>query len=323
MPRLPLLMVLRAAPVLALVSFACGEASLPPYEIASPQKMDVPAANPAQPGIDRPSFDPKGTLRWEARPAAVSGACPAGTPMSGQKTWLLAPRVDEVRCGAAGGPAQSSLFGIDPAGIVVWRRALGFRSGEYTVDQLVLGAAAEGIVLSDLTVLAPATGAIVLPPKTHPVGAEKRPIPDVALTGAALYLPREQAFLHFAADVTLLHSEGGLFRIDGRTAKRELLLPVATTLLRGYWRVESMALSADGKNVFLGEKLAIRGEGGVAFSVLDLAARKVVFRRTFDEDQFCSDPAIVLGPHGRIGFFYKNDTAGKRLLIEIRPRGGK
>jgi len=322
MPRL-LFSVIRVAPLLALVSFACGEASLPSYEIAAQQKMDVAAANPAHPTIDRPVFDSKGTLRWDARPAAVSGACPAGTPMSGQKSWLLAPRVDEVRCGAPGGPAQISLLGIGPAGVVVWRQALGFRSGEFTVDQLVLGVAAEGIVLSDLTVLAPATGAIVVPPKTHPVGAEKRPVPDVALTGAALYLPREQAFLHFAADVTLLHSEGGLFRIDGRTAKRELLLPVATTLLRGYWRVESMVLSADGKTVYLAEKLAIRGEGGVAFSALDLGTRKVFFRRTFDEDQFCSDPAIVLGPHGRLGFSYKNDTAGKRLLIEIRPSGGK
>src|SRR6185436_18476944 len=120
-----LLGVLRAAPLLALVSFACGEAAVPPFEIASRQQLDVPAANPAHPTIDRPAFDRENRLRWDARSAAVSGACPAGTPLAGQKTWLLAPRVDEVRCGAPGGPAQSSLLGIDPAGHVAWRQALG------------------------------------------------------------------------------------------------------------------------------------------------------------------------------------------------------
>lgn len=322
MSRLFLFDLLRAAPLFALVGFSCGEMPVEPFEIVSRQQIEAPAAGEMPPTVDRPAFDPKGLLIWDARPAAVSGACPEGTPPSNRTTWLLSPRVDEVRCGAPGGAAKGALLGIDPEGRIVWRQPLGFRTGEYTVDRWVLGAAAEGIVLSDLTILAPATGAVAVPPKTHPVGAEKRPVPDLSLTGAAIYLPREQAVLHFTADVTFLRSEGGLYRIDLRTGRRELLLPVSTTLLRGYWRVEAMALGKDGKTLFLAERLAIRGEGGVAFSAFDLRAGKVIFRRTFDEDRFCNDPVLVLGPQGRIGFSYRNDSLGRRILIEIRPRGG-
>jgi hypothetical protein len=108
------------------------------------------------------------------------------------------------------------LAGIDADGGIAWRRPLGFISGSFVLQEVVLGASPEGIVLSNLGVIAPQTGEALFAAPTHPVGSEQRPVPDVSLTGSALFVPGGQLFLHFEADVTLLHRRGGLWLLEPR-----------------------------------------------------------------------------------------------------------
>lgn len=186
-----------------------------------------------------------------------------------------------------------------------------------------MGSGPQGIVLNNLTVLSPRTGETVSPPPAHPVGTERRPVPDHDLAQAAIYLPglpARRAFLLFEADVTLVRREGGLFLLDPATGRKELLREVSTTLLGGYWRVEDMVPSEDGRLLFLAQKLAVRGPGGVSFAVFDLRERRLVFEERFGEDHFCRDPKVVLGPQGSVGFSYLDETTARRHLIHYRVR---
>ncbi|HZF12162.1 MAG TPA: hypothetical protein VFE33_25525 [Thermoanaerobaculia bacterium] len=288
------------------------------------QRLAVPSDSSPTTRIDRPYFDTSGRLLWNGSLTISGSPCPDKSKEYLRATWLLSPRVDEVRCqtGVPGiaGATTASLVGLDPAGIVSWQRSLGFASGTFTIDQGVIGASAGGLVLSDLTLISPKDGTILLPPRTHPVGSERRPVPDFSFTPVALYLEDQSKFLLFSADVTLVRRIGGLFLLDAKTGTREQVLPLSTTLLGGYWRIEDMALSDDHRYVFLAQKLAIRGGGGVSFALLDLAHRQLVFEEHFGKSNFCREPRLALGHDGNVGFSYLDQTAGQRVLVHYRMK---
>lgn len=282
------------------------------------EEQSVAAGDRSDARVNRPYFDAEGRLRWADAPVDSPAVCPPGAQAQ-RRTLMLTPRVDRVRCVVEGrAKASTSLVGIDEDGKVAWSRALGFPSGRFTIDEEVIGASPDGVVLSNLTVIAPATGRTILPGPTHEVGAERRPVPDHDLTGAALYLPDRRGFLWFSADVTLLSRKGGLFAIDAATGRKELVLPVSATLTGGYWRVEEMARAPEGPYVLLAEQFAVRGPGGVALEVFDPERREVVFRERFGEGGFCEDPRVVTGPGDSSGFSYLDATAGKRVLVRYR-----
>lgn len=268
----------------------------------------------------QPAFDVAGRLRWEDSPASHpdNGVCPAGATVEKRAIHLAVPRVEEVRCVRPGARPEAALVGFDAAGRSVWRRTLGFRSGTYTFDELVVGASREGIVLNNLTVLAPATGAVVLPPTTHPVEAKGRPVPDHDFTQAAIYLPHRRAVLVFEADVTLLRRSGGIFLLDPKTGSSELLIPVKTTPLGGYWKTEAMALDLSGRYLLLAQRLAIRGPGGAAFAVLDLPKRQIVFEETFADDHSSRDLGLAIGDRGDVAFAFLDETSSQRVLVHYR-----
>jgi len=269
--------------------------------------------------VNQPYFDAQGELRWADSPLDGAPACPAGTPGTERVTLMLDPRVDRIRCaGGEGAKAPSILLGVDGAGKVSWQRVLGFASGRYTIDEQVLGASRDGVVLGNLAVVAPDSGQTLRPAPTHPVGQEQRPVPAHDLTGAALYLPNRKAFLWFSADVTLLERKGGLFLIDAATGGKELVLPVSATLTGGYWRVEHMARAPDGRHVFLGERFAIRGPGGVAVVVYDPERLEIAYQERFGEGSFCEHPQVVSGPGGLFGLAYLDATAGQRVLVRYQ-----
>jgi hypothetical protein len=235
---------------------------------------------------------------------------------------MLAPRVDRVQCGGVpGAKASAILLGIDGAGNTSWRRELGFVSGRFTIDEQVLGASHDGLVLSNLAVIAPDSGRTLRPAPFHLVDREPRPVPDHHLAGAALYLADRDAFLCFSANVTLLEREGGLFRIDAATGRQDLLLPVSATLAGGYWRVEEMTRAPDRRHVLLAERFAVRGPGAVGVVVFDPERREVVFEERFGEGTFCEDPQVVSGPAGLFGLAYLDTNAGKRVLVRYRLTG--
>lgn len=272
--------------------------------------------------INRPFFDANGRLAFNASPVPGPGQsfCAEGTTFSRRVTHLLSPRVDEVECTAAGG-RRAMLLGIDGAGRTVWRRPLGFRSGEFNFDEIVAGASREGIVLNNLTVLSPATGEVLFHPPTHPVGAEKRPVPDHDLAEATAYLPDRRAFATFQAEVSLFERSGGVDLLDPGTGRREPLLPVVTTLLGGYWRVEAMALDSSRRYLLLGNRFSFRGPGGVSLVVFDLAARRKVYEERFIEDHYGGELAFCVDAGGNVGFSFLDETEARRVLVHYRIAG--
>jgi hypothetical protein len=313
---------------LLLVSSCDGFQAMPtPPGTASPRRQLVEVrrqelnASADTGRVDRPYFDARGELRWDDTPMPAVSACGGVASQTARTTLMLEPRVDRIQCARSGTTkATSFLLGLDPAGQEVWRHALGFRSGEFSIEEVVLGASREGIVLSDLAVLSPATGTMIAPP-THPVGAERRPVPDFDLTGAAVYLPERRGFLWFSADVTLLERKGGLFFIDAASGRRELVRPVSTTLTGAHWRVEEIALTTDGRYAVLAEKLAFRGPGGVALVVFDIAQRQVVAEQKLGDGHFCHSPKVVTAAQNTIGFAYVDATAAKTVLLHDRLGG--
>jgi hypothetical protein len=228
--------------------------------------------------------------------------------------------VDEVQCAPSGGSTTPSAFllGIDAGGRTIWRRSLGFRSGKFTFDEIVVGATREGLVFNNLTVLAPATGKVLHAPPTHPVDREARPVPDHDLSQATIYLPDRRAFVTFDAEVTLLERSGGVYLLDPRSGQRDLLLPVSTTLLGGHWRVETLALAAGGRYLLLGHRFSFRGPGGVSFVAFDLAKRRTVYQERFIEDRYGGSLAFAVDERGNVGFSFLDETEGRRVLVHYR-----
>jgi len=273
------------------------------------------------PRVNRPYFDAQGGLRWDDSPLDATPACPPGTPPAQRERLMLSPAVDRLRCaGGKGAKASVLLLGIDGAGKAMWQRPLGFVSGRFTIDERVLGASRDGLVLSNLAVIAPDSGQTLRPAPTHLVDREPRPVPDHDLTGAALYLPDLKAFLWFSADVTLLERKGGLFLIDVASGHKDLVLPVSATLAGGYWRVEEMAREPGARHVLLAQRFAIRGPGGVAIVLFDAERREVAYEERFGEGSSCEDPQVVLGPGGLFGLAYLDATAGERVLVRYELR---
>jgi hypothetical protein len=271
---------------------------------------------------------PLAKLGEERTPAASSVApsadrrpCPDGSRVTVRETVLDAPRVDHVRCASPPDGARTIgwLVGLHPDGTETWRRRLVFESGPHAIDEHVLGASGTGIVLSNLTVVSPATGETVMPPATHTAGAEARPVPDHALTGAALYLPARRAFLWYWADVTLLRREGGLHAIDG-SGGRELLLPVSATITGAHWTVEAMALAPSGTQVLLAERFEARGPGEVRLRLFDLDRREIVLEESFGEGHVCSEPRVAIGADGVVRFSYLDQTDALRVVVRYRSR---
>jgi hypothetical protein len=276
--------------------------------------------------ISPPYFDAGGQLRWEKLLPAASSSCANGITEVERITLMLSPRVDRARCPRDGNlrSTKEFLVGVNEQGKTIWQRQLGFISGTFTVEETVIGASPDGIVLNNLTVIAPSSGDIVTQAPTHRVGREQRPMPDYDLTGSALYLADRQGLLWFSADVTLIERKGGLYLIDAATGQKDLLAPVSTTLLGGYWRIEQMATAQqDDRHIFLAQRFAIRGPGGVSLAVFDLEQRKIVYEDRFGEGHFCSEPQIVSGSGNSFGFAYIDKTIGKRILIHYRLLSSK
>lgn len=272
--------------------------------------------------VNRPYFDASGRLRFDDSLADGPSPCLREARPTERMTLMVSPRVDRVRCPPDGAEKRPStvLQGLQKGGKPAWQRPLGFSSGTFTIAEEVLGASWEGILLSNLSVIAAETGEVVVKPPTHTVGPERRPVPDHDLTGAALYLPERRGFLWFFAEVTLLERKGGLFFIDAGSGRKELWRPVSATLGGGYWRVEEMALAEDQDrhHALLAHKFAIRGPGAVSVAVFDPEGRDIAFEERLGEGHFCEQPQVVTGPDGRFGLAYFDATESKRVLVDYR-----
>ena len=233
---------------------------------------------------------------------------------------MLKPRVDEVLC-PSNIPKQSperKLLGFDEQGNEVWKRKLIFNTGNNLIDLYVLGATPEGIVLSNLEVWSPWTGQTIVPAITRQA-TPATAIPVYSLAYSAIYHPQLKEFYVFDADVTLVRRKGGLWRIRTSTGEKDLFHPVKiTSLLGSFDRVVRMALSADGRYLFLAQEESNRGPTEVSLLVLDLRNKKTVFEERFctKGNTVCRDPQVITGADGHIGFAY--DMAGQYVLVHYR-----
>ena len=309
-----------------LVPAAC--ATEPALRMTTVAETRVPFPGPpaATPRVDRPCFDADGRLRWDDTVVHVqpTGGCdtvppqrgPGGTLLRPRRNRLQSPRVDERRCPRAGGPAtDGTLVGIDVMGAATWQRPLTFASDAHAVEQWLIGASPDGLVLSSLEVWSPATGETLVPARTQPVGAESRPVPTHRFQAAAVYDPRRRQVYVFDADVTLLRRAGGLQRFDPASGSLEMLQEVSGGWAGTYDRVEAMAV--DGRHLFLARQRSTRGASFVSLAVFDLEARRVVFEARHGEGHFCSDPQVVVGPAG-IGFAYRDQSDAAHVLVHYR-----
>ena len=294
--------------------------------IAFPEEHD----GMPEPRVNRAYFDATNALRWDDRAVhqEATGDCdtpstwlaPNGRRLFSRRTRMLGPRVDERRCPRSGRPGTDiALVGFDADGRVKWQRPLMFRSGEYAIDQTLIGTTPEGLVLSDLEVCSPSTGETIVPARTHRSGGpESRPVPDHHFVSSALYHPKRNEFLVFDAEVTLVHREGGLYRIDARTGAKELLWGVAATLIGTYDRVEEIALSRNGNFVLLAQREAVRGPSSVSVAVLDLEAGRRVFEQRHGRGHACAAPQVLAGDDGHVGFAYRDEHTREHVLVHYR-----
>ena len=313
----------------------------PPVAARDPEvrelgRVEIGFADPpgqlTPPRVNRPYFDAQNRLRWDDAPihGQATGSCDTvpsqtnanGFPIFPRMTRMLAPRVDERRCPVTRPDGrvttEITLIGLDAAGRVTWQRTLGFQSGAHLIDQQLVGATRDGLVLSSLEVWSPETGETLLPAPARPVGPEARPVPRFQVMGSALYLPARREFLVFEADVTLTRRQGGLYRVRPDAETRELTLPVTATISGAHDRVESMATLEDGRHAVLAQRRAFRGPSSVSVAVLNPVARRLVFRADHGKACVCADPVVVVGRDGHVGFSYRDDSARRHVLVHYR-----
>jgi hypothetical protein len=287
----------------------------------------------AAPRVNRPYFDGAGQLRWADALVheQATGSCdthplqenPKGYPIYPRRTVLLSPRVDVRLCSRKGASSESTAIGSTDDGHKGWEREIVFRSGMHRLDQYLIGSSREGLVLSSLEVWSPDTGRTIMPAPTRLIPSESRAVPLYAYTGAALYHPTRRTIFVYDAEVTLTSSRGGLYEIKPSTGSKTLIHPVASTLLRGFDRIEEMALMPGGRYLCLAQRLSWRGPTDVSVTILDLSTKRLLFHERFchGTQDTCADPHVVVEPSGAIGFSYSNMNRREHYLVLYDTKG--
>jgi hypothetical protein len=284
--------------------------------------------------VNRPYFDGDDSLRWDG--ALVYGAndseCePLPNALSTsvvimRKVRLRLPYVEEVKCRNPDGSSRPEILlaGFSSNGQMKWQRRLSFKSGSHQLDQWLIGASAEGLVLSSLEVWSPETGETIVPAITHIVGtgAEARPVPDYNFTYAALYDSTRKVFYVFEANVSLSKHDGGVYRLNPRTKEKDLLYGVVAMALGVYDHVEAMERSLNGKYLLLAHRQTARGPNSVSFLIFDIEQRAPVYQSRFGEGEFCSSSQIVVGTNGNVGFAYRNNSRKQYYMIHFQIPAG-
>ncbi|WP_126455815.1 hypothetical protein [Sulfuriflexus mobilis] len=294
----------------------------------------IPYHNPdpaAGPLVNLPYFDVQNGLRWnnDLVHTETTGDCDRvprpvnvnGYPIYPRRTHLAKPRVDERHClkeidGRV--TSKSVLIGVDSTDGVRWQRPMVFPSGKREFQEYVIGATPDGLVLNILEVLSPETGKTIFPAPVKEIASENRSVPKYRFTGAGQFRPSTKRFYVYDAEVTLFSSTGGLYEIDPVSDDKKLIQSAKSTLWRGHIIIEKMALNEELGVLLLAKRLEQRGPGWVAFSVFDLATQREVFEERFGDNCYCTDPYVVLGKNGDVGFSYRNQNDNNYGLVHYR-----
>lgn len=301
----------RCWPALFTLLAACGVAAEPP---AAPwtESRRLEVARPSGQADFLLSFE-SGRFTWEARPPLFR--CLDGSAPTVAKTWRVGPQVEELRCAPEGGGLHLAGGAGKAENEPLWRVPLELSSGPYRFTRRVVGDSRSGIVLSDLEVIMPATGKILVLGPRDEIASEGRSVPRYNVVGATLFAA--DAFYRFEAESTVLGTEGGLFRLRLPPGPvREDLLPVDAGLFGRYWRAEDFEIDPSGRFLAIAEQWSARGPAAVRFTVLDLQKRRIVSQAEFGKGEYCQEPRLELGPGGELGFTYWNVSRGQQLVVE-------
>jgi len=206
--------------------------------------------------------------------------------------------------------------------MLLWTRELGFLSGAYRIEERVIGASSDGLVLNTFEVVSPSDGRTLVPPRTQNVDSGERVVPERSAEGPALWLPTSRRILHFAAEASFLKATGGLWAFDPSTGEERLVEPVRKVFSGAFWRIEDLAVSPDGRWLFLAKKLGQRGSGGVGLTVVLWPEGSTVWEHELGREHFCRDPRLVVEPSGDVRLVYRDETAGQyaEARFGVRPR---
>lgn len=272
-------------------------------------------------------FDAENRLQRSEPRIAENGACEGGLfPQAGgwsprcQRTLLLpAPRVESCRCEGPLPDGQPGLgiahLGIGPQGREVWRRLQRSPQQASHRDPSLVSASPGGLVFSDLEIRAPASGETLRP----------RDASGFEVFHSAHYLPDQDAFLFFRADVTLVRREGGLYLYRPATGQQELVLPVDARLL-GHYVIDDMAALPGGRWLVLGERYATRGPDQARFRVFDLQTRRIVYSEKFESEQGTSEVRVAVGAEGHAAFAFIEHRSASEVVVHYRiaaPQPGR
>ena len=219
---------------------------------------------------------------------------------------LARPRVQLISCPR---PRGAWLERLDSFGHPKWSYEI---RGEKKVSQEeVFGGSREAIVLSELKVIDPETGKVILKP---PVKSSFKP--RLTITRSILYIPSSKTFYYYDAEVSLFSKKGGLFWIRPPYQKEEKLLSLKWGLL-GHASVKAMALSRDKRYIFLGKRWDTRGAGWVEFVVFDIEEAKEIFSDRVEEACVCHNLKITVGKKGRVAFSYDQTAVTQAVVYQV------
>lgn len=264
--------------------------------------------------VAMPWFDGQNRLQWNDEPVLAAGGCDGSwfpeaggwTPRCERRAVMVAPRVDECRCtGVMEGDVRSGVAyaGLDAHHREQWRRLQ--RSPRQAEAPSLKGAGPTGLVFGNLEIWSPVSGETI-----HAGNGTTAP-------EAACYLPEQNGFLLFDAEVALFKSRGGLWLEAG--GRRELVLPVETKL-SGYYIIESITVVPGTSRVLLGERYSTRGPGSARFELFDLASRRVLFSERRAVDHYVSEVRVTAGREGHVAFSFLDESAGKYEVVRYRVR---
>lgn len=241
---------------------------------SSRQPWVAPAAGEIRP--ERPHAGAADAMQWPPLLAPWSDACDGGQ----LRIWQAEPRIEEIRCADPSGTGVRALQRLDGAGRVRWRMEFDPREP----DARVAGIDDRGVLLDTLWRIAIEDG-------------RREDLAPAALARRSLRLggplAAGSAFVYAAQAPTGTLARGAILRLDRASGRQEAVATLPRRGLLSRWQAEDLALSADGRWLFVALQEDWRGPAAVAIAVLDLERREWRALRVQCEDGNCGAPRVL------------------------------
>lgn len=246
-----------------------------------------------------PDFDSTSTLRWAGpQRAADIGDC---EPLQ-WRLWTSDPHIEEVLCPDGPGALLRRVDG--PAG-ERWRYGLEQNGPRARVVGRVGGG---GLLLDTLWRINPTTGAASDLIASHPARRSLRATGPIAADYALIYV---------AEPASGSLARGAIVRLDRANAAQQVVATLPRRGLLSRWVARDLAVSADGRWLFVALEEDWRGPSRVALGVLDLRGGRWQAVEEHCAEGHCNQPRVVF-EGGRLGFGFRDLRASRVALIRYR-----